>query len=157
MPVQQVCVVYVTRQVEDFPEVLLGRKLTGLGVGKIVAPGGKLEPEESAIDAARRELQEEVGRELDIAELTEVGLNRYRFPTKPSLNQDSHVFRAVWASGVPARSAELEPLWIRISDLPYKEMWADAGHWLPAVLNGQGCSGVYSFGADLNTLLMQPS
>ena len=37
-------------------EVLLIHKKTGLGAGKINGPGGKLEPGESPLDAARREV-----------------------------------------------------------------------------------------------------
>ena len=43
-------------------EVLLIRKKTGLGAGKVNAPGGKLEVDESAEAAAIREVMEEVGR-----------------------------------------------------------------------------------------------
>ncbi len=42
-------------------EVLLILKKRGLGNGKINAPGGKIEPGESPVQAAIRETQEEVG------------------------------------------------------------------------------------------------
>ncbi|WKK71641.1 NUDIX domain-containing protein [Rathayibacter oskolensis] len=58
----EVCVVYVLRESPGGgAEVLLGRKRRGLGEGRIVAPGGKLEPGESPVRAAVRELAEEVG------------------------------------------------------------------------------------------------
>ena len=41
--------------------VLLIRKKRGLGAGKINGPGGKLEPGETALAAAIREVQEEIG------------------------------------------------------------------------------------------------
>lgn len=156
MPIQQVCVVYVTREGPEGLEVLLGRKLTGLGAGKVVAPGGKLEPGETAADAARRELAEEVGVGLEIAELNEVGVNRYRFPTKPSWDQESHVFKAVWLAGTAVGSAELEPFWELIARIPFNEMWADAVQWLPSVLAGESCDGDYSFGPDLTSLTREP-
>ena len=42
-------------------KILMIRKKRGLGAGKINGPGGRLESGESALDAALRETQEEVG------------------------------------------------------------------------------------------------
>ena len=42
-------------------EVLLIRKKRGLGAGKINGPGGRIEAGESPLEAAIREVQEEVG------------------------------------------------------------------------------------------------
>ena len=41
--------------------MLLIRKKRGLGAGKINGPGGKLDPGEAPIDAAVREVREEIG------------------------------------------------------------------------------------------------
>ena len=152
MAIQQVCVVYVVRQSAKGPEVLLGRKLTGLGAGKVVAPGGKLEPGEAPAEAARRELREEVGANLSCTSLLQVGINSYRFPTKPTWHQDSHVFTAGWAGGAAVPSTELDPFWVSAADVPYEEMWADAVLWLPAVLAGGPCDGKYTFASDLASL-----
>jgi 8-oxo-dGTP diphosphatase len=152
MAIQQVCVVYLTRQGLDGPEVLLGRKLTGLGVGKVVAPGGKLESGETPAEAARRELQEEVGAAFACTDLLEVGTNRYRFPTNPGWDQDSHVFTAAWTTGHVQVSAELDPFWVSVPLVPYDEMWTDARFWLPTVLAGGRCDGDYVFASDLTSL-----
>ncbi len=90
----EVCVVYLIRDSATGPEVLLGRKLTGLGKGKVVAPGGKLEPGESPSDAAVREVLEEVGLTLDPASLEMLGLLTYLFPTRTEWSQVSWAFRA---------------------------------------------------------------
>src|SRR4029079_6250419 len=44
-------------------QILLIRKKRGLGAGKINGPGGRIEPGESAIEAAVRETREELGIE----------------------------------------------------------------------------------------------
>ena len=62
MPLPQVCVCYLLRERAGAREVLLGRKKHGLGMGYFVGLGGKLEPGESAVDAAVREVLRGVGR-----------------------------------------------------------------------------------------------
>ena len=42
-------------------QILLIRKKRGLGQGNINGPGGKLEPGETALEAALRETREEIG------------------------------------------------------------------------------------------------
>ncbi|MDP4971978.1 MAG: NUDIX domain-containing protein, partial [Pontimonas sp.] len=61
----EVSVVYILREGARGDEVLLGEKLTGLGIGKIVGPGGKQEPGESPVETALREVREEVGLTLE--------------------------------------------------------------------------------------------
>lgn len=149
--VRQVCVLYVTRETEVGREVLLGRKRTGLGKGKVLAPGGKLEPGERPDEAAIRELAEEVGPGLQITDLRRVGMHEYRFPAKSAW--DSHVFVAQHAAGEPTSSTELEAFWVAVDAVPYGEMWSDAQLWLPEVLQGGACGHRYTFADDLESLV----
>ena len=134
-------------------EVLLGRKLTGLGLGKIVAPGGKLEAGESPLAAAVREVQEEVGIELSQARLELVGELTYPFPTRPSWSQKSWAFRSVGEFGEPRQSDELAAAWVPVINLPLDEMWDDAKYWLPGALTGARVSATFEFGEDLSTVV----
>jgi ADP-ribose pyrophosphatase YjhB (NUDIX family) len=57
-PQQRAVIVYITDRKRQ--KVLLIMKKTGLGKGKVNAPGGRLEPGESFLEAAIRECREEV-------------------------------------------------------------------------------------------------
>jgi len=150
----QVCVCYLTRISETGErQVLLGRKKKGLGLGNIVGLGGKLEPGESALDAAVREVEEESGLAVTKDALTPMGVLTYLFPHRTAWSQRSNVFVTdVW-SGVPRESDELNPQWFTIADLPVDDMWDDARHWLPGVLAGVPVEATFTFGEDLATVV----
>jgi 8-oxo-dGTP diphosphatase len=146
----QVCVCYLTRLSETGErQVLLGRKKKGLGLGNIVGLGGKLEPGESALDAAVREVEEESGLTVTADALTAMGVLTYLFPHKPAWSQRSNVFVTDRFSGIPRESDELNPVWFAIDRLPVDDMWDDARHWLPGVLNGVAVEATFTFGEDL--------
>jgi len=132
-----VSVVYLRRSHEGVAEVLLGEKRTGLGIGKIVGPGGKVEPGETPLDAALREVYEEVGVELKRADLLQIARIEYPFVDRPHYSQRSHAFVATSFEGVPSASPELLPAWWPLEELPLEQMWSDAKWWLPRALEGE--------------------
>ena len=150
----QVCVCYLTR-LSDTGErqVLLGRKKKGLGLGNIVGLGGKLEPGESAVEAAVREVEEESGLTVTADALTPMGVLTYLFPHKPAWSQRSNVFVTDRWSGTPRESDELNPEWFTIARLPVDDMWDDARHWLPGVLAGIPIQATFTFGEDLASVV----
>src|SRR3954454_5493889 len=117
----EVCVVYLVRDGLTGPEVLLGRKLSGLGEGKVVAPGGKLDAGESAGVAAIREVREAVGLRVDPSALVLLGRLTYLFPTKPAWNQISSAFRAEGKFGAPRASDEVDASWVSVNEVPLNE------------------------------------
>jgi 8-oxo-dGTP diphosphatase len=147
-----VVVVYLLRRGADGDEVLLGEKRRGLGAGRLVGPGGKREPGESAERTAVREVAEEVGLRLETDDLEARGTLDYRFPFRPSWSQVSDVFVCRRWQGEPAGGDELEPRWIPVADVPYDAMWDDARYWLPDVLRGGTVSARFTFAEDNATV-----
>ena len=148
-----VCVAYLQSRRDGVHCVLLGEKRRGLGNGKVVAPGGKLEPGEEPRDAAVREIREETGLVVDPEQLSLVAVIAYEFPTKQSWSQRSFVFTAEEVEGEPSDSAELAARWCPVGEVPYERMWSDAVTWVPGVLQGErGIRRNISFGPDLATV-----
>ena len=114
----------------DGERVLLIRKKTGLGAGKINAAGGKIEPGETAADGAIRELREEVGVQVDAAE----HCGELSFQFTDGLRLHVQVFRADRHRGQPVETEEARPLWFPVDAIPYDEMWADDRVWVPHLL-----------------------
>ena len=113
--------------------VLLIHKKTGLGKGKINGPGGKLEKGETALDAARREVKEEL--HLTVGALEEMG--RLHFDFVDGLKLHCTVFHGTEFFGTPTETREAKPEWFRFDEVPYDRMWADDIHWLPNMLRGE--------------------
>jgi 8-oxo-dGTP diphosphatase len=125
-------------------QLLLIRKKRGLGAGKINAPGGRLEAGETALEAAIRETQEEVGvTPLDPRKRGEL---HFQFVDGYSLH--CVVFLAHGCEGEPIETDEALPIWTPVGAVPYHEMWADDAHWLPLVLDGKCFIGHFHFDGE---------
>ena len=114
-------------------QALLIRKKRGLGAGKISAPGGKIDPGETALQAAIRETQEEVG----VTPLDPVERGELSFQFVDGLRLHVRVFVASGWTGELQESDEATPIWTRLDALPYDEMWADDRVWVPELLAGR--------------------
>jgi len=154
MSLPEVCVVYLLRRGPTGAEVLLGDKRTGLGQGRIVGIGGKLDPGESAEEAAVREVMEEVGLRVAASDLHLAGTIDYHFPTRPAWSQRSTVFVCRRWVGEPVETDEITPRWYALDAVPYPRMWDDASRWLPGVLRGGAVDARFTFGADLSTVVL---
>lgn len=132
-----VAVTYLLRERAGIQEVLLGEKLTGIGMGKIVAPGGKSEAGESPADTAIREIWEEVGLRVDPQALTAIAEISYPFHARPELSQRSFAFLATDFAGELRASGELNANWWPVPEIPFERMWSDAKLWLPRALTGE--------------------
>jgi 8-oxo-dGTP diphosphatase len=129
------------------PEVLLIRKLRGLGAGKINGPGGKLEAGETPVDTAIRETSEEVGLTPENPEIR--GTLRFAFADGYHLGVD--IFQATRWSGTMVSTPEAIPFWVPEDKIPYSDMWADDRVWLPRVLSGLTVDAWMTFDGDVMT------
>lgn len=129
-------------------QVLLGHKLRGFGAGKIVGIGGKVEPGESLVQAAVRELAEEAGLLVDPADADLAAYLDFRFPHRPEWDMTSHVFVVRRWAGQVRPCEEIRPQWFAVDALPFGQMWDEGRVWLPHVLRGERVQAQVAYGAD---------
>ncbi|MEM9444487.1 MAG: 8-oxo-dGTP diphosphatase [Verrucomicrobiota bacterium] len=132
------------RPTSDPEKILLIEKKRGLGAGKVNGPGGRIEPEESPLEAAIRETQEEV--QLTPMNCHCRGILNFQFIDGYSLR--CHVFLASEYMGEMKETDEAKPFWQNIQEIPYENMWADDIYWLPALLEGKKFQGNFVFDSD---------
>jgi 8-oxo-dGTP diphosphatase len=124
--------------------MLLIHKKRGLGAGKIIGPGGRLAPGESALQGAIREVQEELG-------VTPTGVQpcgELAFQFAEGFSTLVYVFTATGCVGEPQETNEAIPLWMPLDQIPYDNMWADDRVWFPLMLAGNTFHGRFLFDND---------
>ncbi|MGA2604469.1 MAG: 8-oxo-dGTP diphosphatase [Verrucomicrobiia bacterium] len=125
-------------------QILLIHKKRGLGAGKINGPGGRLEKGETAVAAAIRETQEEIG--VTPTDLEDVGELFFQFLDGYKLHVA--VFAARGCEGELRETDEATPIWTDIDKIPYDDMWEDDAIWLPLLLRRKKFRGFFVFDGD---------
>lgn len=120
-------------------KLLLIHKKTGLGRGKINAPGGRIEPGETAAQAAVRECCEETG--ITPSAVTAAGELNFYFCGGYSLK--GYVFTATAFDGEMTETEEAAPFWCAEAEIPYDKMWEDDRYWLPKLLAREPFDGYF--------------
>jgi len=143
---EQNCVItYLFRTSESGErQVLLIDKKTGLGKGLVNVPGGHIEPEETAVEAAVREYKEETG--LDIKNPAHIGKLHFQFLDGTTLA--GHVYFCEDFSGDIHETDEARGFWCPVSEIPFDRMWEDDRYWLPEALSGMHFSVVSVFDGE---------
>jgi 8-oxo-dGTP diphosphatase len=136
-------------------QILLIDKKTGLGAGKINGPGGRIEPGETALHGAIREVQEELC--VTPTGVRDAGELYFQFVDGYGLH--GAVFVASGFDGTLCETHEAAPRWTPVDSIPYERMWADDALWLPLLLRGQRFRGYFIFDGDtmLDSLVEEPS
>lgn len=124
--------------------ILLIEKKRGLGAGKVNGPGGRMDPGETPLETALREVREELG--VDAKGAREHGELSFQFRDGYSLH--CHVFRADGCEGEPRETDEAVPLWTPLDAIPWQRMWADDALWLPRLIAGERFRGRFIFDGD---------
>ena len=140
-PVDRGTLLFVVRN----RRILLIHKKRGLGAGNLNGPGGRLEPDESPLSGALREVREELC--IDAIDPRLIGELQFQFIDGYSIHV--FVFIAEEFAGVPTETDEAVPVWTPIDDIPYDSMWEDDRHWLPLLLDQRPFSGRFIFDGDL--------
>jgi 8-oxo-dGTP diphosphatase len=146
------CLCLIRRHTASGPEVLLGHKKTGFGVGKWVGLGGHIEDGEKPVSAAVREVQEESSLVVPADSLHHMASIQFVFPARPSWDQTAQVYVTWVFDGEAEESDEVSPRWFGEDELPFALMWDDAKYWVPAVLAGQRVDVTITFAADCATV-----
>jgi len=139
-PQQQATLLFVI----EAGRILLIHKKRGLGAGNINGPGGRLEPGETPLDAAIREVQEELV--ITPRDIEKCGELFFQFVDGLSIH--CTVFRAAAREGEPRETDEAIPLWVPTDRIPYDRMWADDRHWIPLMLSRTPFRGYFLFDED---------
>lgn len=125
-------------------EILLIEKKRGIGAGKINGPGGRIEPGETPMECAIREVEEEL---LVVPYgVRHCGELSFQFIDGYSLH--GSIFIAEGCHGEPKETPEAVPVWTPLDRIPYERMWADDIHWMPHVLEGKSVTGRFLFDGE---------
>ncbi|KAL7304931.1 hypothetical protein TKK_0002729 [Trichogramma kaykai] len=128
-------------------EILLGLKKRGFGQGKWNGFGGKVEPNETILQGAIREVKEECG--LNAMDLRKIGLLEFEFEGDPTA-LEVHVFETYKFNGDVVESDEMRPQWFNLKHIPYEKMWPDDEIWFPYMLRDEPFKGYFLYrGIDL--------
>ena len=97
---------------------------------------------ETIEEAARREIREEAGMEVDMLE--KVGIIDFEFKGDPEI-LEVHLFRSTSFSGNPVETEEMKPQWFDVDKIPFENMWPDDQYWFPFFLAGKKFKGKFLF------------
>ncbi|EKM51561.1 uncharacterized protein PHACADRAFT_187006 [Phanerochaete carnosa HHB-10118-sp] len=144
---------YTNAFIVEEGRILLGYKKRGFGKDLYNGFGGKVEPQETPLEAAVREMQEEAGI---TAPLKKCGT---LFFVCEDIDHAFHIdiFVADEYTGAIIETDEMRPGWFSTSQgapsselppIPYSRMWADDVFWMPMLLAGKPFIGRADFVQD---------
>ncbi|CAG9584320.1 unnamed protein product [Danaus chrysippus] len=142
--------VYTLVFLRNEKKILLGLKKRGFGINKWNGFGGKVEQDESVIEAAIREMKEECCVTVKKDDLKSVGQLDFTFEGDPVM-MDVRVFSGVVYYGTPSETDEMAPKWFTYDNIPFDDMWPDDRLWFPYMLNNKLFYGKFHY-KDLDTI-----
>jgi len=156
---------------DDNRRILIGKKNRGFGKGMFNSFGGKIEPGESPLEGACRELKEETNIDASPDSFKSIGVLRFILEDA-GMEMVVHVFRILITEEAAETNSkgyfrmkfddiqgceEITPQWVNDwYKLPLNNMFADDSIWMPYLLKGGKLNGWFLFapgGEETNTIL----
>lgn len=125
-------------------EVLLGMKKVRFGKGRWNGFGGKVKNGEAPREAAVREMKEEAGLTVTLAD----PLGTITFYNSSKGDITVSVFATDVFTGEPTESEEMRPQWFPLDKVPFDQMWDDDKLWYPYLFKRQPFRAEFWFGPD---------
>jgi len=129
---------------ETAREVLLGFKKKNIGKGLYNGPGGSVNDDETLVHAALREMNEEVGENVQVNSLEYMGILFVTFEDTDSL-VIIHYFVGYGLTGKPKETDELIPRRFSLDAIPFHQMWPNDPFMMPFMINGQCMFGLVQY------------
>ena len=109
--------------------VLLKHNIRGISAGKLLGPGGKVDPEDESLEAAaKREVREETG--LDVSNLWYAGVLRDKTCVVHFFSTDT------FSGTLRPKIDEGESRWYSPGEIPYEKMWPESSSLMPLLFTG---------------------
>jgi 8-oxo-dGTP diphosphatase / 2-hydroxy-dATP diphosphatase len=124
-------------------KILLGMKKRGFGEGKWNGFGGKVEKNETILQGAQRELEEEAG--ILCSDLKHSGNLYFEFESGFDKLMEVHIFSGTTFEGNIKETEEMKPQWFAIKDIPYHLMWKDDEIWFDNLLKKKHFTAHFKF------------
>ncbi|CAG7731209.1 unnamed protein product [Allacma fusca] len=128
----------------DGHNILLGLKKRGFGTGIWNGFGGKPLENETIVEAAVREIEEECGLKVEPKDLVHFAVNHFEFKDCPEIHE-VHIFKCSRFQGDLKESDEMFPVWFNLTQRPRSHVWIDDELWYPLFLEGVRFRGYFVF------------
>jgi 8-oxo-dGTP pyrophosphatase MutT (NUDIX family) len=136
--------------IEDKNRVLLAMKKRGFGEGWWNGFGGKVQENETIVDAMVRELNEESG--LIAKNFRERAVLQFIF-RGTGKEVEMHVFEVTKYEGTIVETEEMKPEWFLKPAIPYEKMWPADRNWLPLFFDGKDFEGSATFDGETKAFI----
>lgn len=117
---------------KEAKKILMVLSKRGLGSGKYNFPGGKKLEDESFLECAIRETEEETG--IHVINPKRVGVLEFVWPNEDKIIYNEVYFSNEYSKELKEETDECQAFWVGVDDIPFDKMWASDKVWVPQML-----------------------